>query len=158
MTEPVEPPPFDLDVRVGRAGDAHVVALSGELDVDSAPPVHAAVDDALRAGPPLLVLDLSEVVFFGSPGLSLLLGAHERALGAGGAVAVVADRRPVLRPLEVTGVTAVLDIYASRAEALDALGSVVQRTGSPATGDATTADPATGGPTADPTPTTDPGA
>ncbi|GAA1309396.1 hypothetical protein GCM10009634_74310 [Saccharothrix xinjiangensis] len=134
VTEPIEPPPFDLDVRVDRAGDAHVVALSGELDMDSAPPVHAAVDDALSATPPLLVLDLTEVVFFGSPGLSLLLAAHERALGAGGAVAVVADRRPVLRPLEVTGVTEVLDVFASRAEALDALGSVVQRTGTSATG------------------------
>ncbi|MFD7658338.1 STAS domain-containing protein [Actinosynnema sp. NPDC059797] len=131
MTEPIEPQPFGIDVRVDRTGDTHVVALSGELDVDSAPPVHAAVDDALNARPPLLLLDLTEVVFFGSPGLSLLLAAHERAVGAGGAIAVVADRRPVLRPLEITGVTAVLDVFASRAEALHALGAVVQRTGAP---------------------------
>jgi anti-sigma B factor antagonist len=86
------------------------------------------VDVALRTRPPLLVLDLNEVVFFGSPGLSLLLAAHERALGAGGAVAVVAARGPVLRPLEFTGVTAVLDVFGSRDEAL---ASVARRANPP---------------------------
>lgn len=118
MTEPTELSPIDLDVRVATVGDAHVVTVSGELDVDSAPSVSAAVDTALKAHPPLLVLDLTNVHFFGSPGLSLLLGTQERVLDAGGALAVVADHRPVLRPLQVAGVAAVLDLFASREEAL----------------------------------------
>ncbi|WP_170191895.1 STAS domain-containing protein [Saccharothrix syringae] len=118
MIEQFEPVPFDLEVRVARVGTTHVVTVSGELDVDTAPPVRNAVDRALDERPPSLVLDLTGLAFFGSPGLSLLVSARERAEEAGGEFAVVATGRAVLRPLEVTGVLGLLDVRASLADAL----------------------------------------
>jgi anti-anti-sigma factor len=64
-----------------------VLALHGELDVASVSPVRVALDELLAAGWRSVVLDLRELTFIDSTGVSLLLEA-ERAARCG-----VRDRR-----------------------------------------------------------------
>ena len=59
---------------------ATVVAVSGELDLHSAPELMAVVDEAMRApGIEVVVIDLSDVEFLGSSGLGVLANLATRA-------------------------------------------------------------------------------
>ncbi|MFE2752802.1 anti-sigma factor antagonist [Actinosynnema sp. NPDC059335] len=115
MTQPTGQPSPILDVRVTRNGEVAVVSVSGELDLDTVPEVRAALGSAL-SGPAssALVVDLTDVVFFSSAGLSLLLEFRRRV----DAFAVVATRRAVLRPIQVTSVAPLLNVVPSLDDAL----------------------------------------
>jgi anti-sigma B factor antagonist len=114
VADPMGQPSPILDVRVSRTGDVLVVSVTGELDMDTVPEVRAAITSGLSGNPSALVLDLSEVGFFGSAGLSLLLEARHRV----DALAVVATRRAVLRPIQLTSVARLFSVSASVDEAL----------------------------------------
>lgn len=114
MAEPMGQPSPILDIRVTRAGDVLVVAVTGELDMDTAPEVGAAIVSGLVEHPSALVLDLSGVTFFSSAGLSLLLETRGRT----DTLAVVATGRAVLRPIQLTTVGQLLTVFPSVDEAL----------------------------------------
>jgi anti-anti-sigma factor len=59
------------------------VALSGELDLSSAYSVDAALRRIEDTRPDTLIVDLRELVFMDSAGLSRLLAAHRRARRGG---------------------------------------------------------------------------
>ncbi|MCE6995571.1 STAS domain-containing protein [Saccharothrix sp. S26] len=120
MAEPKGQPSPILDIRVTRAGEVLVVGVSGELDMDTVPDVRAAISSALAEhDASALVLDLTEVGFFSSAGLSLLLDARRRV----DTLAVVATRRAVLRPIELTSIGTLLTVFESVDEALSRVSS-----------------------------------
>jgi anti-anti-sigma factor len=94
-----------------------VLVVAGELDMLTAPQLSQALDVALGARPPVLVVDLSEVTFMDSAGLAVLLSAH-RESGDGTSLRVVANQRATLRPMELTGVDEYLALYSRRRDAL----------------------------------------
>jgi len=110
-----------VNVRVERLGrkDNPVVAVHGELDVDGAPRLRGALIEAIDANPGQnVVVDLEGVEFIDSAGLSVLLGGRERARGADGDLSLVATGQGVIKVLELTGLTRVFEIHASRTAAL----------------------------------------
>jgi anti-anti-sigma factor len=86
------------------------VALAGELDVSTAPSVEerllALEDDPHES----VVIDLREIRFIDSTGLSLLINAHSRAQKAGRRVTIVPGDGAPRRILETTGLRSRLDI------------------------------------------------
>ena len=68
----------------------------------------AALDAVLEGGVEELVVDLSEVTFLDSAGLCVLAAAHRRAGGQGVRMRVLAASRAVIRPLQITGLWALL--------------------------------------------------
>lgn len=109
-----------LSISHRRAGEAIVVTVVGEVDVLTAPRLLAAVSDALeRAGRGPVVVDLSEVSLLGSAGLAALVEAALAAERRQEPLRVVVDHtRPVIRPLEATGLDQVLRLYHSVSDAL----------------------------------------
>ncbi len=94
------------DHRTGRGGDRIlVVHLHGEFDEATGVNMAELVRQALARRPSALVLDLTDVAFFGSAALSVLVDARRRADEAGIALGLVAVRRVTLLPLELTGLT-----------------------------------------------------
>lgn len=71
------------------------------------------------AGPGLVVVDLSDVTFFGSAGIAALLDAREQFENAGSKLRLVATNRPVLRSLEIAGVLELLPVFPSVADATE---------------------------------------
>lgn len=110
-----------LTVRVATVAGIVVIAVEGEIDVDTADEVLDAVRHAFVSAGPALIADLTEVSFFGSTGISTLISAHEHAEELGKKLHVVAPQRAVRRPLQVTGVADVLALHDSVEEALSAL-------------------------------------
>jgi anti-anti-sigma factor len=94
-----------------------VLVVEGELDMLTAPQLSHALDEALGAAPPVLVVDLSGVTFMDSAGLAVLLTAH-RESGDVTSLRVVANQRATLRPMQLTGVDEYLALYARRRDAL----------------------------------------
>ncbi|HEX6346260.1 STAS domain-containing protein [Umezawaea sp.] len=111
-------------ITIGARRGVVVLRCSGEVDMTSAVALRDAIDKAFTDDPPALVIDLVDVVFFSSPGISALIAAQGRADAAGVALAVAAASRSVLRPLEVTTVDLILTLRPSVDEALAALVSV----------------------------------
>jgi anti-anti-sigma factor len=112
-----EPSPV-LTVDTVRTDQAVVVVVAGEVDADTAGPVYIELSAGLGSAPPALVVDLSEVTFFGSAGIALLVEAKQHTEDTGTGLALVAVNRAVLRSLEVAGVASFFDVYPTRSEAL----------------------------------------
>src|SRR4051794_25392215 len=92
-----------LTVSVTVDSAAAVVTAAGELDSCSAPRLIAAVEQALAVSPLDVTLDLTAVTFMDSAGVHALGGAYRRAATAGIRLRVLALRRAVIRPLQLTG-------------------------------------------------------
>jgi len=72
---------------------------------------------------PLLVVDLTDVTYFGSVFLALLLRCHKAARSRGGEMVISGAKGPVRDLLRITALDTLWAIYDTRQEALDALTS-----------------------------------
>ena len=106
------------DVRA--RGELAVVAVSGELDIDSGPGLEAELASVADAGRPL-ILDLAGLRFCDCSGLSLFLRVQQRARAAGGSLHLAALTPRVLRVITAARLADVLPITASVADAVAAL-------------------------------------
>jgi anti-sigma B factor antagonist len=122
VERPFEEPAAEqlVSIRRERVDGAVVVTVAGELDMLTTPRLRAAVSKALdEAMNEPVVLDLTNVTFLGSPGLAALVEAVRKAGQRGGPLRIVVDHtRPVIRPIELTGLDDVLALYATVEEAL----------------------------------------
>jgi anti-sigma B factor antagonist len=98
-------------------GRVAVVAASGELDMLTAPELRDTVQSALGRDPAGLIVDLTQVTFLGSAGMQVLMEAHNQT-GKDIRFAVVADGPATSRPLKITGITDLIDLYSSLDDAL----------------------------------------
>ena len=96
-----------------------VLAVGGEIDMLTAPQFEKAIDDVLADDPLALVIDLTEVTLLASVGLRLLATANKRSKSGG--FAVVAGAPATIRPIELTDLNEVFDLYLSLDDALGAM-------------------------------------
>jgi anti-anti-sigma factor len=103
--------------------EAVLVHVTGEIDSSTAGELRSRLESALQqAGghdSRLLVVDLQGVTYFGSAGLNAVLDCHKQGLRAGTSVRLVADNDLVVRPIEVTNLDSLLDLYPSLPDALE---------------------------------------
>jgi anti-sigma B factor antagonist len=113
-----------LEISTRRYGRHALVALGGELDLAGAGEMRARLRAACEESDGRVILDLSELQFIDSTGLSILVEYHERARVAGGRLVLVAPRAAVVRILRITGLDGALKVCARVAEAADVLAIV----------------------------------
>jgi anti-sigma B factor antagonist len=103
-------------------GQALVVMVAGEIDLFTVDRLRAAVAagfDELRDGE-IMVIDLTEVTFLASQGLQALVDVTQAAQRRREPLRIVVDHnRPVIRPIEVTGLDEVLALFDTVEDALD---------------------------------------
>jgi anti-anti-sigma factor len=110
-----------IGMQIGREqeGDAVIVAVRGELDLDGAEDLREVLRDTIDDGPgQRIVVDLEGVDFIDSAGIGVLLGGRERARGKAGDLVLVATGTSVRRVLGLTGLEKVFEIFSGRREAL----------------------------------------
>jgi anti-anti-sigma factor len=96
-----------------------VVTVRGEIHVSTAPEFSRLLAGSIAEGRTRLVLDLTDVAFIDSTGLSVLLNTLRRVTRAGGAMAIVATNPTVLRLFEITKLDTTFAIHAELRAALD---------------------------------------
>lgn len=102
-------------------GSLQALTLTGELDQSTAPDLRAALAETLDAPGPVLV-DLRECAFIDSTGLSLLVETKRHLAEDGRSFAVCCPDDDVRRLLELTGIDRAIGLFATRDEAVAALG------------------------------------
>ncbi len=95
-----------------------VVSPSGRLDVAGAPALKAAIGDAVKAGPPRLVIDLEGVSFVDSTGLGSVIAALKLVRGSKGDLRIAAPNQQVRVVLELTTLDRVFAYYPTVEDAL----------------------------------------
>ncbi len=106
-----------LKVDISSKGDWSVVAVTGEVDLATAPSLRRAFEDAAESSDAVLA-DLSGVSFMDSTGLRVLIAAHQGLEAAGGKFAVVPGDGAVARLLDITGVDDHIAMYENVTEAV----------------------------------------
>jgi anti-sigma B factor antagonist len=91
-------------VEVHSEAQATVIAVSGELDLASSPALQEELDRVYGSESDLLIIDLRDLDFMDSTGLSVLVRAHQRAEQEGRRLAMVKGPQQVQRLLSLTGV------------------------------------------------------
>jgi anti-anti-sigma factor len=93
---------FRVDVH--SENGAPLLKISGELDLASSPALEQELERATSSAPSLVVIDLRELNFMDSTGLSVLIRAHQQAQESGHRLAIVNGSRQIRRLLSLTGV------------------------------------------------------
>ena len=104
-----------------RLGDAPGVAVTGEVDINTAEALEAALEAAIRDSVGAFVVDLSGLEFIDSTGLHVLVRARDLLGREDRALAIVCPYGPVRRVFELSGSSELFALFVSREEAAAAL-------------------------------------
>lgn len=99
-------------------GKAHVVAVTGEVDLFTAPQFKQRVMAPIAAGVDRVIVDLTETTFIDSSSLGALIGAHRRLQQRGGRLVVACDTEAIVKTFRITGLDGVFTIVNSVQTAL----------------------------------------
>jgi anti-sigma B factor antagonist len=99
-------------------GDTHVVAVSGEVDLFTAPEFKQRVMAPIAAGVEHVIVDLTETAFIDSSSLGVLIGAHRRLKARGGRLVVACDDEVIVKTFRITGLDGVFKLVDSVEAAL----------------------------------------
>jgi anti-sigma B factor antagonist len=108
---------FQIEERSG--GSTPVIAVSGEIDVATAPQLRECLHRVVAAGNSTVIVDLLGVTFLDSTALGVLVGALKRCREQGGDLHVVIADPRIVKIFEITGLTNVFTI----ADSLQAAGA-----------------------------------
>lgn len=100
----------DLRIEVGNTTSPTTVALTGEIDLTSSRRLREVLLSIANSGEHRVVVDMSNVTFMDSTGLSALVAARKRFGAMDGQMTIRSPSRGVRRVLEVTGLSRVFTI------------------------------------------------
>jgi anti-sigma B factor antagonist len=106
-------------VEVRNADATTVISVSGELDLASSPALEEELERVAQSGAQLVVVDLRNLEFMDSTGLSVLVRAHQRAEENGRRLGLINGSQQVQRLLTLTGVADRLTLTDLPEELLD---------------------------------------
>jgi anti-sigma B factor antagonist len=113
---------MNFDIKTEHAGDdVYVIALTGEIDLYTAPEFKQQLLDVIEKGGQQVVVDLTDTTFIDSTTLGVLVGGVKRLRPNGGQLSIVCSDRNITKIFEITGLNRVFPIHETRSEALDSV-------------------------------------
>lgn len=109
---------MDFDVTTQEREGRSIVSAVGELDVHTAPVLHAALDPLSQRAGIALVVDLSQVGFIDSTGLGVLVTTLKHVREVHGSLDVVVSSPRVFKVFALTGLDVVIPLHGTLDEAL----------------------------------------
>ena len=104
---------MDLTLSNRTEGEHTVLAVSGEVDVYTAPRLRERLVELVDGGARHVVVDLGRVDFLDSTGLGVLVGALKRLRAANGTFGLVCSKEPLLKIFRITALDQVFPIHPS---------------------------------------------
>ena len=102
-------PAFDLVT--SRTVDAAVVTVIGELDLSTAPRLLEVLAELAASGTCAVTLNLAEMAFIDSTGVSVFVSGLKRLRETGGDLVLQSPKASTMKVLEITGLTRVFTIH-----------------------------------------------
>ena len=109
-----------FEIRTESLGDATVVVLSGEMDIVEAPPVILRLRELLARGKGPVILDVHDLTYIDSVGLSVLLSTSTHLQREGRTLSAVGSHGIFKRILHVSQMDRQIPCYSTVEEALSA--------------------------------------
>lgn len=106
---------MEININIAERDGATVVAVSGEVDLQTAPRLAAALDSCPAS---TVVVDLTAVEFLDSSGLGALVTANRHVTESGGTLRLVRPRPAVDKVLTISRLTDVIPAFDSVDDAL----------------------------------------
>ncbi len=101
---------MDLGLAVREEGGWTVLAVSGEIDIATAPSLREKLHALLADDRRNLVVDLDDVGFLDSTALGVLVGVLKRARTEGGELRIVTTQPRVRKVFEITRLDSAFDL------------------------------------------------
>jgi anti-sigma B factor antagonist len=98
--------------------ETHVVAVTGEIDLFTAPEFKQRVSAPIDAGRIHVIVDLTETTFIDSSSLGVLIGAHRRLRRLEGSLVIVCRNESTVKTFRITGLDSVFTLVPTLEEAL----------------------------------------
>jgi anti-anti-sigma factor len=99
-------------------GKVFVLGLGGKIDVEGAKMLMERTTQILAGGERYILFDFTEVVYINSLGLRGLVMSAKQLASSGGMMVLAGVTEPVRKVLEMTGLTTLFTLRATRAESL----------------------------------------
>ena len=106
-------------VNHGKRGNIVILSVLGDVDALTAPQLTEALDGALGDGVVAVIVDLSDVAFLASAGMSVLVEANEK-ISPTAKLLVVADGPATSRPIKLVGIDKIVELHQNLDDALAA--------------------------------------
>ena len=100
-----------FEVRKRCSNRVVVLSVHESVDILSAPQLSEAICEALGQAPTGLIVDLTDVDFLASVGMSVLVSAHYVADAMSVRFGIVADGAATSRPIRLLGINRILTLY-----------------------------------------------
>ena len=111
---------IDFSIQDRRVGEGvHIVAVTGEIDLFTAPDFKQHVAMPIDAGVDHVVVDLTATTFIDSSSLGVLIGAHRRLKLRGGSLTIVCDNEAITKTFRITGLDGVFTLVPRLGDAVD---------------------------------------
>jgi anti-sigma B factor antagonist len=92
-----------FDLAEDRTGEMPVIAITGEVDLATAPLLRERLDAHLDGGASSIIVDLRGTTFLDSTGLGVLVNVLKRCREAGGELHLVISEPRILKLFAITG-------------------------------------------------------
>ena len=110
---------FGIEDHTVRGRDAHVVEVTGEVDLFTAPELRQRVSAPIEAGVATVIVDLTATTFIDSSSLGVLIGAHRELEQDDRRLVVVCENPAIVKTFKITGLDGVLALVPTMADAMD---------------------------------------
>ena len=107
-----------MEITTRDAGDTKVVTLIGKLDTNTTPVAESEIGAVLDEGASKLLINFEQLSYISSSGLRLLLATAKRLKASGGELKVCSLNEMATEVFEVSGFSAILNVFANEQEAL----------------------------------------
>jgi anti-sigma B factor antagonist len=111
---------MDLGLEATEQHGVEVLAVTGEVDVSTAPRLRQQLVETATAGHERVIVDLSAVDFLDSTGLGVLVSGLKRFRTLGGDLLLVCPSARIIKVFEITGLTKVFSMHATVEDAVRA--------------------------------------
>jgi anti-sigma B factor antagonist len=100
-------------------GQRAVIALTGEVDLYTAPDFKSELIRVIEGGATTVVIDFTDTSFIDSTALGVLVSGLKRIRPRGGQLPLVITDRNIKKVFDITGLDRVFPIHETRSAALD---------------------------------------
>lgn len=107
-----------MEITTRDEGDTKVVMLNGKLDTNTTPAAESEINALLDGGASKLLINFEQLSYISSSGLRLLLATAKKLKASEGDLKVCSLNEMATEVFEVSGFSAILNVFANEQEAL----------------------------------------